>query len=514
MARGRQFYQLLKPLHRKLWFATLIKNLQIFLLCCSGIWLVWMVISRIVLISGSHIFLPFAYFLALTFTVTKIYLERPTWKDTVNVMNDFVPDDLVLTAYSVLGKDGDLERLIVRDAEREVQDNIEKALKRKTRTLSPFLLGTALLFFALGILSYYFPNDIMLANREREEERKAVIEFKKELKETLDLEDEDVKKLMAEIEEAGSAEEIAEILEQAYRELELAELQAENKLHDWQKELEEAGFHELAENLGANNLESVMDELINLQKEFSHMSTAEQNALTTVFGENFSRMDVSELKQSISEAMESASRQMALQKRKETIADLASSLNTTLTNRGLERAVGQLEQRSSTNQMARANQQSGLNETNGTGQSGTGDQGEPSQFPAGSEGQGNEPGNSGNASGTGQGINSPAGSSKDGTGSGGSGQGRGAGFGTDSRLLSIPEYVDGQINIEEDFGPIDSGDPLEERYGNGPVASGKIRPYEEVFSQYDEAVRKSMERIQLPKELENIIKNYFSNVKP
>ncbi|HWL12189.1 MAG TPA: hypothetical protein VNQ57_04305, partial [Ureibacillus sp.] len=121
---------------------------------------------------------------------------------------------------------------------------------------------------------------------------------------------------------------------------------------------------------------------------------------------------------------------------------------------------------------------------------------------AGSQGQGNGTG----AGGTGQGTGT-------GSGSSGMGQGSGAGQGQGSRdLLSVPERVGGSSETTADGGPLNEGTAVGEQKGSVPVTKGTIRPYEEVIGDYKESYLKSSERMQLPKDLQDIVQSYFSSI--
>lgn len=93
--------------------------------------------------------------------------------------------------------------------------------------------------------------------------------------------------------------------------------------------------------------------------------------------------------------------------------------------------------------------------------------------------------------------------------------GGGAGLGQGSReLLTIPERFQGDTNVETDAGTIGEGQTGQQSEGTGPVLKGNIRPYSEVFESYEQAYRQSTERLDLPADLGDIVKNYFSTIDP
>ena len=80
--------------------------------------------------------------------------------------------------------------------------------------------------------------------------------------------------------------------------------------------------------------------------------------------------------------------------------------------------------------------------------------------------------------------------------------------------MTIPEKVEGKQNQEVDIGQLGEGKQGEMQEGEGPVLKGNITPYEQVFSEYEEAYRESTSRYKLPQDLENIVKNYFTDINP
>ena len=101
------------------------------------------------------------------------------------------------------------------------------------------------------------------------------------------------------------------------------------------------------------------------------------------------------------------------------------------------------------------------------------------------------------------------------TGGSGNGIGSGAGLGQGSReLLTIPEKTVGKENKEIDGGQLGEGTAVEQSEGSGPVLKGTIRPYEEVFGEYEKSYRESSDRYQLPGNLEKIVQSYFTTIDP
>ena len=148
------------------------------------------------------------------------------------------------------------------------------------------------------------------------------------------------------------------------------------------------------------------------------------------------------------------------------------------------------------------------NNSNNSNQGGQDQQGNSGQNQGNSssgqngQGQGNGQGNGSQGQGNGQGSGS-------GNGNGGSGAGKGQG----SRdLLSIPERIGGSSETTADGGPLGGGTAVGEQKGAVPITKGTIQPYEEVIGQYKDSYLESSDRMQLPKDLQDIVQSYFSSI--
>lgn len=155
--------------------------------------------------------------------------------------------------------------------------------------------------------------------------------------------------------------------------------------------------------------------------------------------------------------------------------------------------------------------------SNGNSSANSNSQGSSEQNTQGQNGSQSGSG-SGSGSGAGQGAGSGSGSGGSGSGSGsGSGQGAGAGLGMGSReLVTVPtERINAQGGVSETVGgPLGEGSS-ETRWSNsGQVSPGVARPYEEVYRQYQQIARDSLERSEIPSDYEEMVKQYFSEIEP
>ena len=63
-----------------------------------------------------------------------------------------------------------------------------------------------------------------------------------------------------------------------------------------------------------------------------------------------------------------------------------------------------------------------------------------------------------------------------------------------------------------DAGPLGEGEYAAEEKGPVPVTKGTIKPYEEVIGEYEESYMESSERLNLPKDLQEVVESYFTSI--
>lgn len=131
------------------------------------------------------------------------------------------------------------------------------------------------------------------------------------------------------------------------------------------------------------------------------------------------------------------------------------------------------------------------------------------------EGEGNGTGE-GSGNGNGSGGEGNGGGSSEGIGSGqGAGEGSGAGLGEGSRnLVYTPRTMAGEGEKYFDPGTLDGGGGDMIHGGNSPVTEGTVRPYEEVFAQYEGQANEALSRSSLPYHTQQLVKQYFIDIQP
>ncbi|MED1645664.1 hypothetical protein P4U99_21190 [Brevibacillus agri] len=136
-------------------------------------------------------------------------------------------------------------------------------------------------------------------------------------------------------------------------------------------------------------------------------------------------------------------------------------------------------------------------------------------------GQGNGSTNgTGNAAGNGSMSGLPNGTGKGTSGTGianGGNQGSGAGLAEGKHeLVTVPSSRIGSDSgpTETVGGPLGAGPSQSQQSGNTQVTSGGTLPYEEVYGQYEQFARESMEKGSIPGDYQDIVKDYFSKIEP
>jgi hypothetical protein len=408
---------------------------------------------------------------ALIAAIFYIWWKHVREKDALHRLDTFYPHNELMTALSFDDEANPLVKLLLQKAQKESPAAFERFKKReKVLWKAKVLIGIVLMVIALGVLSI-FPSATQQEAQVVEKEQDVIEKLEKEVaKIEKKAKSEEVKK---QLQELSNKLKDMETSEEALREV--VKKQKELKLQEQKlKEKEtsvEQGESEASDGLTEEE-QAQLKELMELQNELASTANSTQSALSKL-GKPISF----ELQNAIASELGSAS--------KGTASNSGSSSNN-----------------QSSNQNGSQQQGNGQN-SNQQGQNGQG-QGKNGSGQGKGQGQGNGQGGQGNGQGNGAGQ---------GNGTGIGAGGAGAGLGQGSRdLLSIPERIGERNETTVDGGPLNEGEPVGEQKGSVPVTKGTIRPYEEVIGQYKESYLKSSERIQLPKDLQDIVQSYFSSI--
>ncbi|MGG4266348.1 hypothetical protein [Peribacillus simplex] len=511
-----QFLKLLKPIQQQLLMQLLFKEGQLLLLAVAVWSFLLLFIARLMVIPFILNYFFIGFICLLAFFLYRAVKRKPDIKMTASLFNQFVPDDRVVTGFAFLGNTGELETLQLRDAIRLMKIHQAKVLSRKKRWFYPKWLTSAFCLAICVLLFIFFPNKEMQEAQKLEKEVKIVEEVKKELeKKANKSKDPAVEKALKEVKKKialeKDGEKALEALAKQSSELQLKEVKQKEKqklLDKWQEQTKNSGFSELAKALTQKDMSKVEKELQKLNEKWDELPDEQKQALEslTVQENPLSDEELEALIKQLEEAMKSDELVKQLAEANQAIQQAGTQLQNQLSQNGMpptqlaftnnkgaqgnkaaNQPLGQPSTSASPN--AQPNSQSGNSAPNQQGQGQQGGQGGQQGV-----GQGQQSGQGGNGGG-----------GKGGT-KGGTGQGP-------REMLTVPEMTDGKQNTETDNGQLGEGSGEEEE-ADGPVLKGNLRNYEEVYQQYENSYRQSTERVRLPSDLNNLVKNYFKKLDP
>lgn len=393
-------------------------------------------------------------------TIFFIWWKRVKEKEALICLDAFYPHNELVTALSLKDKSNPLIETIVEKAETDAPKSFERFKMRKKDVWKPkILVGIMLTSIVIGVLSI-FPSSTQQEALVIEKEKSIINDLQKEVaKMEKKAKTEEVKKQVQELQ--NKLKEV-ETSEEALREV--VKKQKELKLQEQKLKEKE----DLAKQDGAEGTDGLTAEQQEQLKELMEMQSAlAKNA-------NSTQSALSKVGKPISFDLQNA---------------IASETELKSTGKNSDQTNAS---------------KSGKSQNQNSNQSGKQQQG---QGKGTGQGQGN---NGSSGQGQGQGTGNGQGNSRGGQGSG---LGSGAGLGQGSRdLLSVPKRIGGSSKTEVDSGLLGQGTGAGEQKGEVPVTKGTIRPYEEVIGQYKDSYLESSDRMQLPKDLQNIVQDYFTSI--
>lgn len=518
MTERESFLSYLNVLKRKLQVRSIQERVGMGSLLAIGIAFLILLIGRLIAIPYLiNVAVMSACFIFLIVIVTA-WVKKPGLGEAARYFDKFVGEDRVETAFTFLQDDSNemirIQRSdTVQRMRRAMTEVHEIKLFSMNKKRLSFLLGTSFLI----ILMVLFPNNVMEQGLLMEKQNELMEKTKKEVedlsKEKGSLSDEK-RDLTKQLEEAKSPEELLQTLLE--KEKELSELKkeaerAKQQVMNFSKQSEGLrGLSGALEKLDQEKLSKAMEKL--KQEE---LTEEQKNALKSLNeqvngsseSQELSEEDMSELienlEKSLEQAVASASKLEDVNALQTSLQSNAQSLNSEM----LASGMNGVQSLSFANSSASSSSQSSGSESNDSSQ------GEESSSNSG-EGQGSGNGSGsgssseGNGAGSGNGNGNGAGAS---SGSGGTAGGTGQG---ERELVTVPNRTGGDGKIEQDSGVLGEGSSEMEEAPEAPVLPGSVRSYQEVYGEYEEGYRQSVERLQLPKHLETLVKQYYSEMNP
>lgn len=521
----QQFLKLLHQVKNELRWEHGVKQFQFFVLFASIYTVTIFLIARLFIVMYIIQYAAIGLCFLLTIYIYRSFRSHPNLKEAAQLYDYYAKEERTSTALSFINQTDAIYELQRKDALTFMKKSAPELKSRNRIFIYPIPLLLACVFFAITTLFVIFPNEKMLEAQEKKSEIKVVKEVKKDLQEKVKVEkNEIVKKSLEEaIKDLNSeqkAEDVLKALMKQNNELELKKIQSDQQsiIDQSIDQLRNINMDSLVKALEKGDKELLIQEINKIKEALPELSNEEKNALAQILGEGeeLSEEQLVALEEKLLDMIDRLSEANSLEIAQNQILQSAKNLQQMMSDHGLKSTID-LDQL-----LADGNEQdgNGTPQTDGSNssESGTGGDNSSANTPGDSSGsdQGdNQQSGSGSSPGGGSG-NSPGSGSSIGSGgkSSSSGIGLGAGKGMGSRELTIPETTDGKVNIERDHGELGTGNPTEQAEGHGPILKGSVRPYEQVYNQYEKASRESVDRMHLPTELQNIVKDYFSKIKP
>lgn len=565
-----ELQRLLEPIRRKLGRQNWVRQLTAYSLWGAG--------GSVLVLLGARFWpIPHYLQIAVALIATAVLAgalsalrKRPAPLDSARIADASGLAQRVVTAWENRGNDSLIAAMQREDALRHLRRALPQAIESVDvwKGVHKHLYACGgLLAVAAVLMLWPNPQDLRLA--QMAEEKKAIAQVEQKL----DAVKEEAKKDPAMSD--AQKKQLEELLEQAKKAMAGAKDSAErlNALRAAEKQLErwkeaeqkkQAAVQQLQQNLGSQpgtraladalksgQMQELKTALNEAAKQLEKLSQSERDAIAKELEKAAEQLrkdaqDASskELEQ-IAGHLSQAAQQLAQGQVPQTMAALDA---------GLRQALGSARQSAqamlAATSAAASLQQSQMTLASagsagpgasgaGSGMAGAGQAGAVSGTPAGNgastpaagtaangnagSGTANQPGNgsggSGQGNGSGQGSGNGSGSgSGNGSGSGsGSGKGSGAGLGTGSHeLVNVPSARIGGDNgpSETVGGPLGAGPSESRQSPNTQVSSGGALPYEEVYGQYEQFARESMEKGNIPEDYQEVVKQYFSSIEP
>lgn len=473
----------------------------------------WVIITRI------HFWLVIVSVVAFAAVFAYWYQKRPTTKSATLIFDGEVKENRVVTAFSFLTDSSYLAKL-----QRIETIALMKKTKQQIFLKQKYLfhwkeLSIAALLFCGAVLSFLYPSEPMVAAESLQTNKELIEELKEELAELEEKanehENEELKEKLEQLQEQLKEVETAEealkelllteaLLEEMKLELELKEQQLQlltekfdytdmNELAKALKELNEAALQETLEAL--KGIELTEEQKQALLDAIADLTGNELGSVEELTAEDLAKL-LEQLEEYLAELMEASLDLESLTQLQQQLQQSAMSLNSSMSNAGLQANPSLSFSRPQMQPSSPSNGTPSDQQGSGTGNEG---------------GEGANQGSGENGSGSGQGQGSGSGTGNGGQGSGAGGQGAGTGQGS-RELVTVPDRLQSETKLEIDQGELGSGSGEKQQSDSAPVLRGSTRPFQEVIGHYEASYRDSMNRMQLPRHLEGVVRDYFSQL--
>ncbi|HEY4553106.1 MAG TPA: hypothetical protein VIG80_07910 [Bacillaceae bacterium] len=509
---NNRFIRLLKRVKRQLFMERAAKQIQLALLYCGCLSAVLALAARLTPIVYLEYYAAGAMFMFLLTALYSLWKEKPDSREAASLYDSYAGEDRVATALSFLDKKEAIYELQRKEALARMMKVEESVQLRKRTFIRPLILAAAILAWSISAVSLMNPNGNMETAEKKEKEMELVKKTGQKIKrlsdkEKLDRAKKTLQEMGSDLQKAETSQELLKELAKKDRQLELKKLQANEA---------KATMEQTIENLRSSGLDSLADALAKqdgkaVEQDLKQQDDKQRNKLESLVneGRHLSESDLSALAQEWTNAMKAEETVQGMAAAQDKLRQVSRELMKDMEKLGIRPGTKVAQNRTSSDGRQNGDGK-GADPQNGrqAGQSNDSGHGQGNGSKAGSSAQRRN----GSGSDTSSRADSEGGGAGTGKGMGPAGNGAGKDMG--SRELTIPEKLAGKSNVEHDRGTLGSGAPSEQMDADGPILRGNVRPYEEVYGQYEKAYRESSSRMQLPMELESIVKQYFSRINP
>lgn len=439
-----------------------------------------LLLAFLILLLSRFFVLPFYQEIAMgvaviTFFIAAFYLwcKRPSKKQSLDVLDEYFPDNLLRTVYSIEDVNTPLAQELIKRTEKKTTSAISEYKKRQ-KNLWDFklIISSTAIIFGIAILSLFPSASQQLAKTFKEEKimiakvKKDISEIKKKAhsKETKNA----IEKLQKDLKKSKTTEETLQALVKKQKELALKKQKLEEKKVSNGKGLSKEELEQLKDLRKTTT--TLSKKVLQTQKALSQSGTSISPSLQLALNQS------AQSNSSLAQSQNSSSPSNATN-------------NTTSSNQSGDQNQSPLRSGNQNSQTQSNGQQSSSN--NGSTNNGT---------------NSNSGSSSGNSNGSGNGNQGK------GTGIGSSGVGAGIGKGNRD-LIAIPKRMGEKGKTTIDSGKLNGGSPQSiQESNNAKISRGSVRSYKEVVGNYKDSYMQTTERLQLPGELHQIVQQYFSTV--
>ena len=523
----KKILALLKPIKRKIYFGKLINYIILSLLISSIISFLLMTISK---------FIPIAFIWEKFFIITVVLLilgviwsiyKRPSLQDSAEAVDKLGLQERVITSLELSGNSSDIAEIQKEDTVNFLKNhNYKERIKIKSNKK---FITVLLVLAVVTVLVGFIPSNSYLRAREIEENQKKAEKAVEKIEKLEEKINED--KLLTEEDKLKIEKQLKDLKSKFKKSQELDELSKEmtklqKKFENIKNEMKDRKIQEAGEKLAQNEFSKELGEAL-LNRESKKIDSAIEkmnNLIKTMDKEKLKGLSqelekiaehlkqnpelakkLEELAKSLLQGSANLSINARLSELNEVISEL---INNPQLSEVISEMQSELENIDSLIASMLNNDGNSLKNGNDNNSGSSGSQGQENQQ---ADGQSN--GNQGQGQGTGDGSsNDNLEGNSNGNNQGGS-KSSSQGESVDYQKIFTPQSINKEghnTNIHDDADGHGESDVIQvKRFGDMP---GQFLPYKEVLQIYKENAYKNLDNREIPPNMREIVKKYFSEL--